>query len=221
MKQALYKKWWSYISDVHIESSSSDYNEILDLYLVKGRYQLTTANAIYSYGDKYDNFAKVFKNLDLNKINDVLVLGFGLASIPYILEKIHHKNFSYTGVEIDEEVVYLASKYVLDELKSQIHVMTTDAYTFLCMDESRYDLICMDVFNDDIIPEELETIDYLEMLDEALSKNGILIYNRLYFHKEDKDRTDVFFEEVFKKVFPEASYIDTDGNRMLLNKKPK
>jgi spermidine synthase len=208
MEQPLYKKLFSYFRDVHIESSSSDYNEVLDLYLVKGRYQLCTENAIYSYADKYDNFAKVFKLIDLDKIDNILILGLGLASIPYIFEHIHQKRYSYTGVEIDDEVIYLASKYVLDGLKSDVEVINTDAYTYMCLNQTKYDLVCMDVFESDVI----------ELIKDALSKNGLLIYNRLFLHEADVKATNVFYEEVFTKVFPSARYIDTDGNKMLLSK---
>ncbi len=217
MKQPFYKNWLSYFTEVPIVSTGSDYNEVLDLFLVKGRYQLCTEKAIYSYGDKYDNFANAFRQIDLEGVNDVLVLGLGLASIPYILEKIHHKDFVYTGVEIDEEVVYLASKYVLDELKSEVNVYTTDAYTFMCMNESRYDLICMDVFVDDLIPEELESIDFTEMLRDTLAPGGKLIYNRLAYSPEDKTGTEQYFQNVFSKVFPDGRIYETGGNRMLIN----
>lgn len=219
MKQPLYLKLWSYIKDVSIESTSSDYNEILDLYLVKGRYQLCTEKAIYSYGDKYDNFANVFKKLNFEKIDDVLILGLGLASIPYIIEHVHQKLPSYTGVEIDDEVIYLASKYVLDDLKSDINVVNTDAYTFMSLDEHKYDLICMDVFEDDVIPADLQTTEFLEMLKDSIVKDGLIIYNRLAFTDEDKKETDVFFSDVFKQVFPDATVFETGGNRMLINNK--
>ncbi|MBK8698816.1 MAG: fused MFS/spermidine synthase [Saprospiraceae bacterium] len=218
MIQPWHKRLLSHFKEVHILSTGSDYNEVLDLYLVKGRYQLCTEKAIYSYGDKYDNFANVFNNISLNKINDVLILGLGLASIPIILEKIHQKRFTYTGVEIDDEVVYLASKYVLDELISDVQVYTTDAYSFMCLNENKYDLICMDVFVDDTIPAELETIEYLEMMRDALAKDGMLIYNRLAFTPEDKKDTAAFFQEAFAKVFPDARIFVTGGNRMLVNK---
>lgn len=219
MKQPNYKILFSYVKDILIESTSSDYNEVLDLYLVNGQYQLCTEKAIYSYGDKYDNFAKVFEKINLEPIQNVLVLGLGLASIPYILEKIHDKQYAYTGVEIDDEVIYLASKYVLDELKSEIYVVNTDALSFLAIDDNKYDLICMDVFVDDVIPEELQSLDYLEMLKDSISKNGWLVYNRLNLTHGDKMETKNFEESVFKNVFPDYGYIDTEGNRLLLNRK--
>lgn len=220
MKPSFFKTLLSYLYDVPIESTGSEYNEVLDLYLVKGRYQLCTENAIYSFEDKYDNFANVFKILPWHEIEDVLILGLGLASIPGIVENIYKKELTYTGVEIDDEVIYLASKYILDDLKSDVQVVHTDAYTFMSLDENKYDLICMDVFEDDRIPEDLQTHEFLSMLKEGLSKNGLLIYNRLAFTDEDKKQTDVFFSEVFSKVFPDAFVFETGGNRMLMNKKP-
>jgi spermidine synthase len=219
MKQPLYKRALSYLKDVHIESTDSEYNEVLDVFLVKDRYQLCTENAIYSFADKYDNFANVFKEMKFNDISDVLVLGLGLASIPYMLEHHFKQKLSYTGVEIDEEVIYLASKYVLDELKSEVDVVQTDAYTFACITESRYDLICMDVFIDDKVPEDLETEDFAEVLQQTLSDNGLLIFNRLAFTEEDKAGTERYYNEVFKKVFPMATIFESGGNRMLLSRK--
>jgi spermidine synthase len=218
MKQPLHKRALSYLKEVHIESTDSDYNEVLDVFLVKDRYQLCTENAIYSYADKYDNFANVFKELIFENISDVLILGLGLASIPWMLEHSFGKKLSYTGVEIDEEPIYLASKYVLDEIKSDIDVLNTDAYTFVAITESRYDLICMDVFIDDKVPEELETEEFAEMLSQTLADDGILVFNRLAFTEEDKKSTSDYFENVFKKIFPKATIFESGGNRMLLSR---
>jgi spermidine synthase len=219
MKQSLFKRALSFIKEVHIESSDSDYNKVLDVFLVKDRYQLCTENAIYSYADKYDNFANVFKAMSFDKMSDVLVLGLGLASIPWMLEHAFHKDLTYTGIEIDDEVIYLASKYVLDEIKSEIDVVNTDAYTFVAITESRFDLICMDVFIDDKVPEDLETEEFAEMLQQTLSDDGLLIFNRLAFTEADKTATSHYYNNVFKKVFPQATIFESGGNHMLLSRK--
>ena len=122
MKQPTWKRWLSYIREIPIETSESEHNPFLNIVLRNGQYQLCTANAIYSYGDLYDNFSKAFKQIDLDKlpIKNVLILGFGLGSIPLMLEKMFHKKYYYTAVEIDPEVLRLANTYVLPELKSGI-----------------------------------------------------------------------------------------------------
>ena len=102
MKQPLWKRWLSHLFVFHIESTSSEYNPHLYVSLRNGRYQLCTANAIYSFEDLYDNFADSFVQLELDKLpgKRVLILGFGLGSIPLILEKLGYTDFEFTGVEI-------------------------------------------------------------------------------------------------------------------------
>ena len=163
MKQPLWKKLLSHVFELHIESTSSEYNPHLYVSLREGRYQLCTANAIYSFEDLYDNFSAAFKQLDLDKISgkNVLLLGFGLASVPIILEKQFHKKYHYTGIEIDEEVIYLANKYAMDELVSSFNLICADAYHFVMQCEEQFDLVIMDVFFDDVIPEQLKVNFFL------------------------------------------------------------
>jgi len=220
MKQPFWKRWLSYLFEWHIESAPSDINPHLYVSLRKGRYLLSSANAVYSYGDLYNNFSKIFRKLDWEKkdIQEVLVLGFGLGSIPFMLEKVFKKNYRYTGVEIDENVLYLANKYVLPELKSSIEIFLADAYAFVFQDREQFDLIALDIFLDDKIPPAFEETKFLQQLKKLLSPNGILLYNRLSLSKKDVRLTNTFFEEKFKAVFPDATFLDVGGNWMLMNR---
>lgn len=218
MKPPLLKSLWSYITDVHIESMSSDYNEELHVLLSKGRYQLCTPNAIYSYGDKYDNFTETFNQLQLDdSIKDVLILGFGLGSIPYMLEKKYGKRYSYTGVEIDDTVIYLASKYVLDDLKSEVQLINADAWNFVQLTEYRYDMICVDIFIDDKIPKIFLTSDFLEIIQSNLTENGILLFNHLGMRQQDADAAMQYHDEIFNKQFPNSVALKVVDNYMMLN----
>jgi hypothetical protein len=67
MKQPFWKIIKSYFVDVHLESTSSVFNDELDVLLVKGEYQLVTPEAIYSYGNRYDNFFDAFKKIGIEK----------------------------------------------------------------------------------------------------------------------------------------------------------
>ena len=220
MKQPLWKRIKSYFVDVHIESSSSIFNDELDVLLVKGEYQLVTPEAIYSFGNRYDNFFEAFKKIDIGKydINSVLLLGLGLGSIPYMLEQYFKQSYSYTAVEIDEDIIYLASKYVLNDLVSEVSTICTDALHFVEIDIRKYDFVAMDVFVSDYIPEEFETEGFLRSLSGRMADNGLLLFNRLYLFEKDKKKTKMYFETTFKKVFPNGRYLEINGNWILLNR---
>jgi SAM-dependent methyltransferase len=167
--ESVWKKWLSYIAEIHIESASSEYNPHLYVSLRKGRYQLSTKGAVYSFADLYDNFLKAFQRIDLDRLpgNEVLVLGLGLGSIPYILEKTFQRKYYYTAVEIDETVADLANRYTLSNLKSSVEVIVADAYAYILQTGVQYDLICMDVFIDATVPSPFEEREFLQALQET------------------------------------------------------
>ncbi|MFK7949585.1 MAG: class I SAM-dependent methyltransferase [Saprospiraceae bacterium] len=219
MRQPFWKKILSYIYEFHMESIASDINGSLHVSYSQGRYQLSTQNAIYSFGDLYSNYYRAFESIDLDKykINNVLILGFGLGSIPLMLENNFKKNYKYVGVEIDEYVIYLADKYVTNELKSPIDIISTNALTFVEICQERFDLICVDIFLDDVIPDDFQQQSFLESVKLLLTKNGIVLYNRLAQTKKDKKSSTIFFREQFLTVFPKGHYIDVEGNWMFTN----
>lgn len=221
MQQSLWKRLLSYFMELHIESTSSEHNPNLYVVLNNGRYQLCTDNAIYSFSDLYDNFKVAFQkiNLDQFEIKEVLVLGLGLASIPVILEKNFEKKYHYTTIEIDEEVNYLASKYVIPSLESNMTMICDDALGWVNRCEEKYDLITMDIFLDDIIPDQFETVEFLNSLKSILRPNGILMYNRLSLHDTDIAKCEQFFKDSFNPIFKDATYIEVRGNWILINRK--
>ena len=215
-----WKKIISYLTELHIESAPSDINPHLYVSLNRGRYQLCTANAIYSYEDLYDNYSEAFKiiEIDKRKVEKVLILGFGLGSIPFMLEKKFNKKYHYTAVEIDESVIYLATKYALPEINSSIQMICADAFAFVMQCQEQFDLVCMDVFLDDLVPETFEAEDFLKNLKRLIAKDGLLLFNRLANTPEDLKATQTFFKEKFQPVFPDGKYLEVRGNWMLLDK---
>jgi len=156
-------------------------------------------------------------DLDKFSIKNVLVLGLGLGSIPMMLEKNFEKKYHYTAVEIDESVIYLASKYALPKLESKIEMICADAFAYVMQCEQQFDMVCMDVFLDDIVPEAFEDILFLEKLKQLVHPNGILLFNRISNHRLDATNAEVFYKEKFKQVFPEGSYLEIKGNWMLMD----
>lgn len=221
MKQPAWKRFLSYFYSFCLEDTHSNINPHLQVFLKQGRYQLCTDHAVYSYGDLYDNFTRAFDVLKLEEIDvkKVLVLGFGMGSIPVILEKLFEKDYEYTGIEIDKKVIELAHKYVLPEVKSKVNLICADAYQFVMGCKEKFDLIAVDVFLDDMIPASFEKDDFLARLSTLLSSEGIVVYNRLSQNKKDMALNDTFYNEHFKNCFPDADIVTMEGNSMLLSRR--
>jgi spermidine synthase len=196
-----------------LETAASEQNPELTVMLDRGRLQLLSGNAIYSWDDLYHNFTIAFGTLDIEErgFQDVLVLGLGLGSVPYILEKIYEQSYEYTAVAA------LAGKYTLSLLNSPVNIVTADAGIFLEVTEEKFDMIVVDIFEDDHTPDQFETIDFLEICAEHLKPKGIILYNRLYNSPRNVIATQRFFDDKFKTVFPAAGKIDTGGNWILIN----
>ncbi len=219
MQPPFWKKALSYLFEIHLESRSSEYNPELNVSLVDGRYQLYTEHAIYSFGDLYNNFRITFEKIALDQyaIEKVLVLGHGLGSIPYMLEKTFHKKYHYTGVEIDEEVIYLANKYVMQDLDSPQQMICADAYAYVAQCSEKFDLIAIDLFFDNIIPVKFEDLAFLEKIASLLNPGGLVLINRLADLPQAKEKTKLFFEQQFLQVFKTGRYLEVEHNWVLIN----
>ena len=207
----------SFIQDVPIETVHSDLNQTLELILKNGQYQLCTENAVYSYGKHYTNFSDSFKRINLSQVHEVLVLGLGLCSIPIILESYKKQKFNFTGIEWDETVIYLASKYIIPQISSYLDVVQADATQFVHYTEEKFDLICIDIFVDDKIPPEALSMEFLQGAADCLNENGILISNHLSVLDSDKSHAQAYYDSIFKSIFPDSTILHIKNNYMLLS----
>ena len=84
-----WKKILSYLIEFPLETISGQNGLPLTVCLHKGRFQLYSEKAIYSWDDLYSQFRDVFIHLspEIKDKKEVLLLGLGLGSIPYLLEK--------------------------------------------------------------------------------------------------------------------------------------
>lgn len=219
MKQAWWKRFLSYFFSFSIEKLNSDYSDVLEIRYSQGRYLLCTENAIYSYEDLYINFRESFYQVNWDKyhVEKVLLLGLGLASIPHILEKQFQKDFQYTAIEIDPQVIKLAKKYGLTTLHSPIDLVCADAFEYVMQAKDQYDLIIVDIFIDTEVPTKFETQGFVDQLKNILNKQGLLMYNRMTLTEAASAKTEQFYTDIFEQEFSEASFLQIRGNKMLLS----
>jgi spermidine synthase len=214
-------KGLSYFVSIPVETRNSDHSPKLKVSLKNGRYALATNAVYYSHEDNYTSFAKAFEQLKptQEKTNRLLVLGYGLGSIPHILHKRHHIKAHYTAVEIDPVVVGMAQRYGNLPEGSQVSWLNADAISFVTFSKEQYDLICIDVFIDEVVPAGFLKKEFLQETVKLLKPGGKLLFSHLVVSPEQKQKTSAYFEGTFKDIFPSASVIDTGGNWVLLGNK--
>ena len=124
--------------------------------------------------------------------------------------------YEHIALEIDEDVIYLANKYVLDDLDSPVEIITGDAYHFMALNQAKFDLVIMDVFEDADIPVRFDTDTFMEDLENSLAPKGLVLYNRLTSEPSKLRQTEKFFTR-FKEYFPDAGWVTVEGNRVIFN----
>lgn len=216
---SLLQKLQSYLIDVLIERRTSTFDDDLFLILRRGKLQLCTANAVYSYEDRYYNFAGLFTDwMDLSELDGkkILILGLGLGSVPQLIENHDPGNWQFTAVEIDEAVCELAGTYSVPRISSTMEIVVADAAAFMALNTRSFDLICMDVFVDDKVPPIFKKDEFLLDCQRSLEAGGLVVYNAPAFDHLDRDESRSFYRR-FNRVFPDACMLEIHRNFMMLS----
>lgn len=212
----------SYLYEIPVLETSSSINPKLAVGYKNGRYMLSTQHAVYSFEDNYTTYRIAFEQLKPEQFSpkNILILGYGLGSIPLLLNKRHGIHARYTAVEIDPEVIRLAKQYGRVPEGSTVAFICMDALAYVKESNDKFDMICMDIFLDNQVPTVFESREFLQDLKALIAPEGWLLYNRLYYNAEMEATTDEFYHKEFQQVFPEGSSIDTKGNKMLIFQHP-
>jgi len=149
-------------------------------------------------------------------VSKCLVLGLGGGGIVSVVKR-YWKDAKIVGVDVDSVIVELGKKYLgLDPC--DVEIVIDDAVSFLRRNSKKgegdkkgvYDLICNDVYVGTDVPEKFTKEGYIKNLKNNLAKDGIAIFNRLYYGEKRAEalqfgkKLEKYFSEV-KVVYPEAN----------------
>lgn len=215
-------KGLSYLVELPIETRNSDHSPKLKVTLKKGRYALGTNKVYYSHEDRYTSFVKAFEAIKPTQdaLQRILVLGYGLGSIPHILHKHHNIHTHYTAVEVDPVVVGMAQRYGNLPKGSQVHWINADARSYITYTNETYDLICVDVFIDEDVPPAFLRDEFLKETVKLLKPEGQLLFSHMVTENKQKNAVESYFENTFNQHLTNTRIIDSGGNWILYGKKP-
>lgn len=220
LKQNFFKYCLSFLQQIKVETTSTEFSGSLEVVYFEGRYMLNSDTATYSFEDKYSSYKTALQTIsdEIKPMRSALVLGLGLGSIPYMLQK----TFEFTGkiscVEFDKEIIRLAKKYYPDQKAiNKFSIYHEDALMWMQLNSEKFDLITVDLFIDKNVPRQFHSITFLNQLKNALTTNGILLFSRL----TEKSRSENALINNLKTIFPEAVDINTSGNTIMCYKNRK
>lgn len=214
----IWTKLLSHLVKIPVDQMSSLSDESLYVDLVKGRLQLSTDTAVYSFDDKYDNFVAAFKAADISSFagKSFLVLGGGLGSVPYIVEKKHGIYPHFTLVEFDLSVVRLFARYTRPRLKSEVDIVSMDALEYMKRNMNKFDVIVIDLFIHDTIPDQFLEPSFLEMCKKALHPSGMILFNWMTVSRLQLTYYNDYRTLIFNRIMPETKEVKTKYNHVLI-----
>jgi spermidine synthase len=149
---------------------------------------------------------ETLRKIKKEKVNKVLILGLGGGTVAKLSKK-YWPEAEIVGVEIDPLMVELGRKYL--GLKNA-KVIIQDAYEFIKNSKEIYDLVIMDLYIGDEFPKKFEEENFLKLL----TKNKLVVFNRLYFGERRKEA--VKFGNKLEKIFPKVEWFYPQSNLMFI-----
>jgi hypothetical protein len=107
--------------------------------------------------------------------SNALVLGLGGGIVPLFLGDKSKLNYTIDAVELDKGIASFAREYFF--LNDAVNVIEDDARRFLNANEQKYDLIVMDIFNGEIAPSHVLSLEALDRVKKSLSGQGFVVIN--------------------------------------------
>lgn len=147
-----------------------------------------------------------------SKVKNCLILGLGGGSVAKLVRKFY-PDTEITGVDIDPIIVELGNKHLGLE-KTKVKIKITDAFEFCKKSKDKFDLICIDTYVGDKFPKKFEEEKFLKSILRLLNKNGIAIFNRLYF--DEQRPLAIRFGKKLEKIFTKVVWHYPEANLMFI-----
>ena len=222
-----------------LEKTKSPINGEITIYSLFGSPRMQIGGLLQSGGVVADIWKKGIKAATSKQLPaaSILILGLGCGTAAKVFSQKWPKA-EIVGVEIDLEVIKLGKKYFgLDKIpnlkivcgdgiklaaryqkpEARIKKLKAGNWQLETGSLDKFDLIIVDLYLGEQIPEKSESLIFLRKLKSLLSKNGIVIFNRIFWDTHKKSAK--LFVQKTEKVFKEVKLVRTVANLLVICKK--
>lgn len=139
---------------------------------------------------------------------DVLILGMGTGTFATQCDR-YFDGMTMEGVEIDEDITKLATKYF--HLSEDIPVYTYDGRAYLNAVDKKYDVIMVDAYQDITIPFQMSSKEFFDLVKSHLNPDGVMVVN-MNMRGQEEGNINEYLSDTIASVFGEVYTIDVDGS---------
>ena len=185
------KRVLSFLLPIKIHQKKSVYSKNLEVTWNNGHLVLDSENTNYSFGSLQRVLKKGLKYIGYERIqnfNSILVLGVAGGSVIETLKKEVKFEGKITGVEIDADVIELATKYFGLGNYKNVSIVNDDAFEFVLKTKEKYDLIIIDIFQDTTMPNFLFEDFFINRINFLLNVNGFILFNTMVLDYQERRR---------------------------------
>lgn len=170
------KRFLSYIYPV-TKTIASKYNGTLEITWYNGVKHLNSKNANYSYGSLQRILKFGLEQIDLSKLDSILILGMGGGSVISTLQNDFKYQKHITAVEIDPVIIDVAKTEfgIIDS--DSLKIICEDAHRFMEGNTIKFDLIIIDLFIDLNVPNEFLETTFWKFVLTSISSKGYIVFN--------------------------------------------
>ena len=171
--------WLHSFVGTHVLARSRGEGMPVRVVMRNGRKRLDAPTVNYSFGTLHAIFAAALQRIDVRRRapRSVLLLGLGGGSVIELLRGRHRVAAPIVAVEVDPEVVRLATEHFGLGRWCDLEVIVADALDFVATDQRAFDLVVVDVFVDEVVPAPFRETRFLAAARERMTADGMLLYN--------------------------------------------
>jgi len=128
----------------------------------------------------------------------ILIIGFGIGYFVNQIEKLFCNLERIDAVDIEENILNIATKYFNFKASNIFHFYLQDALVYLRNNKTKYDIIITDIAGDEGIDERFFEDDFFINIKKSLKKDGIFAFNSCA-NIDFKDNDNSFFAYTVEK----------------------
>jgi spermidine synthase len=210
---------YSHTSAYH-DIDVTDYGFIRVLRFTRNRQSSMYLDAPFDTDFEYPGYFHISLAVD-PEAKRALVIGLGGGSVVKRMWR-DYPDMHLDVVELDPDVVDVARRFFALPDDARIGVHVDDGRRFLETSTERYDIIALDAFDEDRVPRQLTTEEFMWSVRDHLEPGGVVAYNFIGSLKGDHSKP---FRSLYRTlrnvwrrvwVFAVNDGVDAEGTNLML-----